>query len=259
VSPRVSTERVVARLLAAAPTVPGATAVQNSPTAALDQAMFTPRSPNLVRRTRWWTAPGTTAAAIDYIRSNPPPGLTPSGSSISGGTGPTLQGLSFNATGSGWQRPGLYTGLELVVAVTPSGGGVAIRVDAEAIWLPQRGEGQRIPLNVSSVTVVLDRHDSAPTIHRTLGAADARSLAAIVNHLAVSAPGASSCPMDRGFTDTLTFHDTRGNIVVRADPAGCTPVTVLLNGQQSGPTLQGGATVDQAVTRALGLPRNYGK
>jgi hypothetical protein len=65
--------------------------------------------------------------------------------------------------------------------------------------------------------------------------------------------------MDRGFTDTLTFHHPRGTTVVRADPGGCTPVTVLVNGHPSGPTLQGGAIIDQAVTHALGLPRDYGK
>jgi hypothetical protein len=259
VSPRDTTEQVVARLLAGAPTVPGARAVDNSPTDALDQPMEEPASPSLIRRTDLWTAPGTTGAALEYIRSHLSPGFTPNGSSSWGGTGPAVQGLSFDASGRRWQRSGLYTGLELLVSVTPFGGGVAIRVDAEAMWLPQRGVDQRIPLSVGSVNVVVDRYDSAPTVHRTLGAANARSLAATVNHLAMYPPVVRHCPMDRGFTDTLIFHAVRADIVVRADVDGCSSVTVRVNGHQSGPTLQGGGAFDQAVTRVLGLPREYGK
>jgi hypothetical protein len=258
VSPRTATQRVVERLLAAAPIVPGATPVGHSPTKPLDQPMFEPGSPNVISRTRWWTAPGT-PDALQFFRTHLPAGVTPGGSSSTGGRGPNVQGLFFDASGPQWRRPAVYTELALLVSVTPLGNGTAIRVDAQAIWLPQHTADEQIPLSVTSVEVVVDRRGSAATVRRQLDASDARSLAAVVNHLAVSTSGIFHCPMDRGFTDTLTFHDTRGEIVVRADVGGCTPVKVLINGNQRVPTLQGGALVDHAVTKALGLPRSYGQ
>lgn len=258
-SPRMQTVRMVARLLAAAPPVPGAVRVAHAPSTVLDRPASAPASAHLVRRTRWWTVSGTMAGALGYVRSHLPLGVRPSGSSNSAGNGAAVQGLFFDASGPQWQRPAVCTGLQLLVAATPYRGGVAIRVDAQAIWLPQRSPSQRIPPGVTSVRVVVNRPGSRPTMRRTLGAAEARTLAAVVNHLAVFTPGQYSCPMDRGFTDSLTFHDPHGDIRVQARVGGCTPVTVLADGRQRGPTLQGGAIIDHAVTRALGLPRTYGE
>lgn len=63
--------------------------------------------------------------------------------------------------------------------------------------------------------------------------------------------------MDRGFTDTLTFHAATGDIRVRASVGGCGPVNID-RPQQLKPGLSGGGVVDRALTKALGLPRNYG-
>jgi hypothetical protein len=256
VSPRAATERIVERLLAAAPTLPDATAVEHSPVAALDQPASTPASTNLIRRTRWWTASGNIAAALQFFQDNAPAGLAVGGSSSS--NAPVVQALTFDAIGRQWRRPAVYTELELEVTVTRLDGGVAIRVDAMAIWLPRRVSNQRIPLSVRSVDVVVDRHGSAATVRRTLGRRDARSLATLINRLAVLTPGPRYCPMNRGFTDTLTFHAQRGDIVVRADVDGCATLTVQVNGVRRGPVLQGGRVVDRAVTRFLDLPANYG-
>lgn len=259
-SPQLITLRAVERLLAAAPDVPGATPLDSSPTAALDQPGSSPASPNVIRRTRWWTAPGSPAAALQFFRTHQPAGVTASGtSSATGGGGPTVQGLSFSASGTQWRRPAAYTELELLVSVTPLGSGVAIRVDADAIWLPQRTADQNIPLSVSAVDIVVARSGSAPTVRRTLGAATARSLATVVNHLPPATPGGISCPMDRGFTDTLVFHDRRNLVTVRAEVGGCGPVIVLVSGRTDGPILQQANVLDHAVTNALGLPPNYGQ
>jgi hypothetical protein len=132
-----------------------------------------------------------------------------------------------------------------------------VRIDTDAIWLPQRTAGQRVPLTVTSVDVVVDRNGYAQTVRRTLPAGDARALASLVNGLHVETPGIFSCPMMRGFVDTLTFHTAQGSVTVRADADGCTPVTIEGSARR-GPTLSGGALVDRAVLHLLDLPRNYG-
>lgn len=258
-SPQAITLRVVERMLASAPVVPGATRVDHSPTQALDQPLSTAGSPNTIGRTRWWTAPGTPAATLQFVRTHLPAGLTAGGTSRSGGSGPDVQGLFFDATGTQWSRPASYTGLELLVTVTPLGSGVAIRADSEAIWLPQRTADQNIPLTAGSVDVVLDRRGNAPTVRRTLGASAARSLATVVNHLPVATPGITHCAVNRGFTDTLVFHDQRGSVTVRAAVGGCSGVTVTIGGDTRGPALHGGDAVDLAITNELGLPHNYGQ
>jgi hypothetical protein len=252
------TAEVVPRLLAAAPVVPGATRVAHAPVKALRQPMETPASPNLVRRTRWWTAPGTMADAIAYYGAHPPGGTKKDGSSTAAGPGgTTAEGVSFGPSGGRWLRPTVYTELELLVSVAPTAHGVAIRVDADAIWLPQRTPAEHIPGDVTSVHVVVDRNGHPVTVRRTLRAAEARSLATVVNGLPVSTPGEFSCPADFGGQDRLTFHGARGDVQVDADTSGCAGVTV---GRQSehNPPLSGGRTLDHAVLRALGLPANYG-
>ncbi|MGZ6917446.1 MAG: hypothetical protein ACXVG8_18970 [Oryzihumus sp.] len=132
---------------------------------------------------------------------------------------------------------------------------MAVRADAEAVWLPRRTAAEHIGALVS-LDVTVRRPGMAPTVHRTLTGHRARRLADIVNHLAVRSPGLSSCPNDPGYTDVLVFHVDGPDVVVRADATGCATVqlTVSHRGQ---PSLQGGSAVDAAVSKALHLPTAY--
>ena len=59
------------RELATAPVLPGATETSRSPTPALDD---TPQVDLRVDLNRWWTAPGSVAHALEYLKAYPPSG-----------------------------------------------------------------------------------------------------------------------------------------------------------------------------------------
>ena len=251
-NPQQITARAVTRLLAKVPSLPGAKPVDHAPVPVLRKPM-TEWAGNRVHRTRWWLASGSVVDALAYFTAHPAAGTKSSGSSSAGGpNGTTEQGLSFAASGPEWERPTVYTGLEVDVAVAPAPGGVAIRVDVQAAWLPQRTAAEHIPNDVTSVDVVVVRGDPAATVRRTLNAADARSLAAVVNGLPVDV-GHISCPLMVAGSDTLTFHSAAGDVRVDAGTSGCQVVTVGPRSAHN-PALSGGGAVDQAVLRALGLP-----
>jgi hypothetical protein len=255
-SAQTRTDRAVARLFDAAPILPAATPVDVAPTAILGHPPSEPSSVNLVSRHGWWTTAAPQHEVLQYFIAHLPPGLSRSGSfSTHHNNAETSRGLLVEGEGAAWLRPAVYSQLELTIEVAPlgSGAGTGIRVDAHAIWLPQRNARQRIPLSVTSVDVVIDRREYAPTVRRTLPESDARILARIINGLHAETPGILSCPMDRGFVDTLTFHVPGRVINVRAEVGGCPTVRIAGN---AGPVL--GGEFDPTLLRLLDLPRNYG-
>ena len=250
-SPRAVTQRAVARLLAAAPVPPSATRAAKAPVAALAKPLSEPASTNLVRRTAWWVVPGGVDQALAFVTAHRPAGVTASGSQESGGgSGPTVRGLTFDATGRQWRRPDTYAQFELSVAATADGNRTVLRVDAEAIWLPARSASARIPDSVTSVDVVEYRGDGSIALRRTLPAGPARRLADEINALPTQPPGEYSCPMDDGRTDGLTLHAPGRAIAVRVAVTGCGEVTVGGRGRGH-PILTGGRDVHAAIGREL--------
>lgn len=237
--------RKLRRVLAQAPVLPGGRAVRHSPVPALDKAPQTIGSPNFLEVTGWWTAPGTVSEALDYLRGHPPAGLRASGHGTFTSPGVVVETLLFDG-----QPTGAYNQLTLVVAVTPRGDGVAVRVDAEAAWLPRRTAAEHIDGTLTSVDVSVTRPGVAPTVHRTVRGRRAQMLATVVNQLPVQPPGAFSCPIDRGYTDTLLFHVDGPDVLMRAEVEGCGTVQVTVS-RGTQPALQGGLTVDRAVTATL--------
>jgi hypothetical protein len=251
-TPYADTLRAVERLLNAAPVLPGADVVDHAPTPALQQPFMQPGSPNDVDRIRWWTAPGTVNAALAYFRAHPAPGVV---KWTSEGRGNPIHSLLFNASGAQWTNPTAYAVPGLFISVVQLGDHVAVRANAHAVWLPQRTPAEQIPMNVTSVDVILDRHAYAPRITRTLAAPAARSLATVVNSLPVEIPG-GRCPADIGFTDTLTFHTPTTVIRVAVEVEGCQPVTVTRPGGAPQPVLSGGGRLNHALITTLGLPKS---
>lgn len=256
-SPRGATNRIVADLLDAAPLPPSGQSLSRSPTTELEDPVFKPVSPNLVDAKTWWRAPGTLVSALDYFSSHLPFGIRRSGIQASANASSTARTMVFDAIGPQWTRPTIYTGLQLSVTVIQFKTGVAGRVDAWAIWLPQRSHSDYVPSTVTSVAVVVYRSGRAPTIRRTLGASDARTLASVVNRLPVVAPGSSTCPDGRGFFDSLTFHSSTSDIKVQAMLDGCATVTIMFaDGHLL--VVRSGQTIDHAVTLLAHLPPGYG-
>jgi hypothetical protein len=256
VSHRYLATRAINDLLKLIPVLPGARAVDHAPVPALDEPFQSPGTTNVIDQKRWWTAPGTVADAIAYVKAHVAAPLLAEGSvSGSGGVGPALDGLILGLVE---HRSDAYTGLQLLFSVVAYGDGVAVRVDSQAVWLPERTAAEQIPADVTEVDIVVDRGTHAATVRKTLAGDAARSIAQLVNSLPTANPGARSCPMDPGFTDVLTFRGAGPTIVVTATVGGCASVQVgTPNGTQ--PTLDGAVRVDAAVTRALGLPTDYGR
>ena len=239
--------RELRRVLAQEPVLPGGRAVRHSPVAALGKPPQTIGSPNFLEATGWWTAPGTVSEALDYLRGHPPTRLRASGHGTLTAPGVVVASLMFDG-----QPTDAYNQLTLVMAVTRMGAGVAVRVDAQAVWLPRRTAAERIDATLTYVDVSITRPGVAPTVHRTVRGRHAQMLATVVNRLPVQPPGAFSCPIDRGYTDSLLFHVDGPDVLVRAEVEGCGTVQVTV-ARRTQPALQGGLAVDRAVTAALGL------
>lgn len=259
-SPREITLHAVEHLLAAAPVLPGAVPSAHAPVAALRVAAFTPGETDLVRRTTWATAPGTVVQALGYFAAHLPAEFTQSMTSHSGGAGGREVYSRTFAAGSGWQRPAVYTGLEITISAVRTSTGVAIRLDADAAWLTPRSPASYVR-HPTGARVVIRRDGFAPTVRRTLTARGAARLAHLINDLHVPTSGVFNCPETfLGHQDDLiSFETPRGVIRVDVGADGCRFVTV--HGSHVKQVLSGyiGRTDANAVVlRLLGLPPGYG-
>jgi hypothetical protein len=260
-SRREITVHAVERLLATAPVPPNAIPSAHAPVAALRRPPFTPGETNLVRRTKWATAPETVDAALEYFAARLPKGFTPAMSSHSGGGGARrVYSRSFDVD-STWRNPAVYTGLEITMTAVRMSTGVGVRIDADAAWLTPRKPGSYLPQKLTGTRIVIRRDGLAPTVRRTLTVAEAAVLAHLINQLNVPTSGGFSCPaiLPGHQDDRLIFATSGGTFRVDVAADGCRAVTV--HGPRATQTLFGyvhGKSVDTAVLGVVGLPRNYG-
>jgi hypothetical protein len=145
-----------------------------------------------------------------------------------------------------------FTQASIFVAVVPYPGGVAIRVDATAVWIPTKPASEYIG-SVDSVDVTVDRGGAAPTVLCRLSGAPARRLAAAVDALRPEPHyGPRPCPLIRNpETDTLLFRPAGHIITVVATGEGCGGVSVDVDGVAQ-PRL--GGYLDAQVHTELDLP-----
>lgn len=248
-------------LVDSAPVPPGSTRIAHSPLALLDRPSEIPGALH-VQRTAFWTVPGTTDAAVTYLRVHPPEGFRRDGSGAMGGPGrPTVEDLSF-ATGS-YGADGSVTLLYSVVAFD---GGVAIRVDAQVFWVPNRPAWSYVPASVISVDVTVIRkaytpgQRGAPTVSRTLTGDAARQLADAINALPPVGPeGVHSCPAQFiQSSDIAIFHAANRDIRVARVGGGCAFDATVTAPPSKRQAYLGGPDVTSTLLSALGLPANYG-
>jgi hypothetical protein len=116
-----------------------------------------------------------------------------------------------------------------------------------------------VPMDVSKVTVTVQRLRGAPTVERVLGTLQARQLAAAVNGLGPRKPGVN-CLVRSGFTDTLRFVADSQAWTVHLNPDPCGSVAVSAPSASTAVPLQlaGADALDRAVLAVLGLPADYG-
>jgi hypothetical protein len=219
-------------------------------------------SPNQVRRTSWWTAPGDVSPAIDYMKAHPPTGLKLQG--WAGGGSDDRQEVDFADSPS---DPASYP-LEIDYDMAPYDGGIAIRIDAWTIWAPNRPEWSFVPADATSVdlTVVRDSLNpdhpdlgGAPMVERTLSGEALTQLADALNALPSRAPeGIHHCPaIFIEAHDVAVFHTPRGNIRMEHG-SFCAWNAVITPPPGVDEVYLSGGDFTNAVLAALGLPDNYG-
>jgi hypothetical protein len=241
-------ERVL-EALASVPTLPQAVLVDRAPSAELELPWSYPSNGALVDRAGFWTAPGTGTEAVAYYRAHPPTGMSLTGEGKTGSPGQERFEVIFGNPDVSRDTPWIQ------ISVVAYRDGVAVRVDAMAVWIPTKLARAYIGV-VDSVDITVDRRSTAPTIHRTLTGAAAQRLADAVDALQPATPGTYSCANDHGI-DVLLFHSASAAAIrVETEAGGCGFVTVTANGVvQLG--LVGG--LDTQVLAELGLPWNYGR
>lgn len=215
-------------------------------------------SPNEVRESEDWLAPGSPGQAIGYLVGHPPRGMTAqSGSSASG-----VFEVDFASS-----APAAGYGTELDYVALDYHGAVAIEVVAWTVWVPDRPAWSYAPKTVTSADVTIVRHpytrDSpgAPTVRRTLTGTAAQRLAAQLDRLPPQAPeGVHPCPPPLiEASETVVFHSPAGDLRVEHTFGGCAlNAEITTAGHTAAPVLVKGTDVADAALRALGLPANYG-
>lgn len=243
-------QALVAELLAAAPLPSDATPLAGDGPAVLGPSISA--SPNDLDQHSLWTVPGTMASVLAYVRTHLPTGWIESGSDSSGDRGRTTSmGVMLEVAGTG--HLDYASNVDVQIDTAPYRGGAAVRVDAQAIWLPTKPAGAIIT-EPTSVVVAVERPKHR-TLHRTLGATDASALAKAINRMAPDVAGPRSCPADFGGTDVLRFTTPTGALVATQNVTGCPGVAITRGGKT---VLDLTGSIDAKLLHLLDLPANYG-
>lgn len=208
-----------------------------------------------IRLTRWFTAPGSVSAASAYFSAHPPRGTTLG----SQGTDDDVVNVEFDG---GSRSEVASSSVTVVVDIAPYRGGVAVRIDAYAFWLPSRTTDSIIGVPtsaVATVTVAGQAYRKPRTVTRHLTGSTAARLAHEIDDLPGGVEMVHSCPaLFVTVTETLSFSTPRGTYVVRPTNSQCGQTTELRTpGGRTYPL--GLGTLFTDVLSALGLPENYGQ
>lgn len=219
----------------------------------LDNPMFVPNTPELVTKTRWWTVPDPPASVMSWASAHPPQGTTSAGGTSESRNGGTVSELTAMFLAP--SMPAVLASRRLLVQAGPmSGGGTALRVDAQDTWLPVKPPSEAIPpASVLTIRATPPRPPSggptpsgpplptAPAVMTISDRAVIAQVAKLVGTLPVAGNGVVHCPMDTGRRLDLRFASMGGTTVatVRAASSGCGFVSVTVGGKAK-PGLRGG-------------------
>jgi len=230
------------RLPAHAVSVPGRPAGVHG---SLGSPGFSLTTPQLIDDTAWWIVDARPAAVVAFVRAHLPHALPIVGRGVGGEPGQVTDGFWSYAA-----PPGLSQLTAAVQTDVLPDRRTAVRLDGEATWIVPRPAWDRIPASVRSVTYTARANhaglDGARPSHgrrsapRRLGLRDARRLAAALDRLQRTQPGAVySCPFDPIQPRiTLRFRGPGGRpLAVAVDrPSGCASSSLSIHGRR-GPTL----------------------
>ena len=250
------------RMLALAVLPPGAVRLSAAPHGDDRLLAKPPQEPSgdLVDRHGWWEVPAPLASVLAFLQANRPPGSRPSGSGQEGGPGvPANEMVSFSFP----PVSGVVSARSLTLdAVTLSGGGTGIRVDAQVTWVLARSAHERVPAGVHVVKVTSAR-PGAPAIvsvsvtaPRTVG-----RIVSLVDRMSTVQPGAYSCPALMAGKPVVTFaFQAAAGLPVLAQASltdygfgsgPCNPVSFSIGGRAQKPLIGGSFLAE--VQRLLGV------
>jgi hypothetical protein len=242
------------------------------PVSWLAQPPAEPLSPDLVIRSGWWRVAGQPKAVLAWLQAHRPPGFSSDGTGTIGTipTGsrrapaaapPPVDARMWYAEFALPDVPGVLLNRVLSVAVASDGPGqTAIRVDAEAVWVPAKPAAELIPVSARVVTIRPAAGDVPPaTADHQVTVTDRSQvarIAAAVNALPVYPRyGWVECGPGPGTGMVLTFRATAGGpalAVVTAYQELCPEVHVTVRGETM-PVLAGAGTLFQRVMAIAGF------
>ena len=237
----------IARKLVSAVVLPaGAVKVTKPPAPDLTAAPTTEDTQRMATAYALFTMPGGTSSATlaDFVDAHLPAGLTHSGDgAVRGGPNGDVEYTTYEGAPTG-----AFEGPQLLVTTEQAGPVTGVRIDAQVVWLPVRTAAETVPTTGVSATLEDLLAGASPHAALTLGSADAKRLAAILNALPTASDGKHGCPA-LTWEATLTFATTPST-VVSVDSCG---VNVSVGGVDQ-PALADDGTLTTAVEKLLGLP-----
>jgi hypothetical protein len=243
-------ERDVEERLATFSPPPGAKSAAGKPAGTdseLNGPPQEPETPNLVDRGAWWTVPSSPAEVLAWSRANPPVGtsLGAAGTGVNGQSGTEFQYVEIR-----WPSlPGVDERVDLVAATALPGGGTALRVDSQAVWVVPRPPSERIPVAARLLEVQWHPPKGHDVIESTSNARFVKSLAALLDGLPIGQPGIRTCPAM--FADpptvTLRFRARQGGPILAEafqdlPPGACNGMSLTIGGRGQ-PVLVGAGPV----------------
>jgi len=247
----VRTRALVQHLLHTAPTLPGAHRASSAPAPALGGADPAHAERHFVGAHTWWRAPQSPAAAKRYLHRHRPTGTSVSTGETTGRSGVAVWSIEYARNDTGYAYQPLVE-----ISLVPLGSGVAVRVDAHALWLTPKPASDTVT-GAESASVTLHR-PAVSARHGHLGPKAAEHVAALIDGLHLWPPVALPCPASLPHTsDVVVFTTRTGTVRATIRPTGCATVTLVVHGRKQ-PPLFGGSDADAAILRALHLPADYG-
>lgn len=204
-----------------------------------------PTTPNLVDRHAFWRVSADPAQLYAWMMAHQPGGSTLAGCSCDGNV-PYYVTYAFPSQGKRVDERGVQIGV-----ASASGGGAAVRADAQAVWRVPRPPWLRIP----SSTRVAIRISTPPSSGVTTLASrrKVRMIAHLIDRLPLEQPGYDGCSFPSSLELTLAFGSGTATLArVGDDDQGCGLIELSLPHHPT-ETLEGGHELAEFVRRLGGI------
>ena len=235
-------------LLGEAKVPPGSVRLPSQPADAPNhgQSAVRPDASTLVTRTTWWSTALSPAAALRWLRENPPNGL------VASTFGPSLIGFQGDSSGV-INEADVYA-----ETFTLPDGATGIQLSSVVVYLPDRPAQETIPTAARKLVAIPESPNSGPGEPGGVSAtitdqAEIDRVAAIINALPTWPPGVYNCPEDNGGDLDLDFESGGGAVLAQVEmkTSGCEGTSVTVDGKQQ-PMLSGSAQTAQQIQGILG-------